>query len=232
MENRFTKLQGQYLAFVVAYMKLNRRAPAEADFQRYFEVTPPSVHNMILTLEGRGLIRRARQVGLIRSRSWSLPGRFPRWIDAPMHDTSEGHRRQLLDALCRFVADARQIAGVCRISLLGSIVTTKRNPKDIDVIVVVADDADLTPLATCARRLQGQAQSFNCGADVFLADQRGAYIGRTCHWRDCRPGVRRSCDALHCGRRPYLHDDLDTIRLTSAVVLTLTCPVFFGPPEA
>jgi len=56
VENRFTKLQGQYLAFVVAYMKLNRRAPAEADFQRYFEVTPPSVHNMILTLEGRGLI--------------------------------------------------------------------------------------------------------------------------------------------------------------------------------
>ena len=54
----FTKLQGQYLAFIVAYTKLNRRAPAEADFQRYFEVTPPSVHNMILTLERRGLIRR------------------------------------------------------------------------------------------------------------------------------------------------------------------------------
>lgn len=54
----FTKLQGQYLAFIVAYAKLNRRAPAEADFMRYFEVTPPSVHNMILTLERRGLITR------------------------------------------------------------------------------------------------------------------------------------------------------------------------------
>jgi DNA-binding MarR family transcriptional regulator len=30
----------------------------EADFQRYFGVTPPSVHNMILTLERRGLIQR------------------------------------------------------------------------------------------------------------------------------------------------------------------------------
>lgn len=54
----FTKLQGQYLAFIVAYTKLNRRAPAEADFQRYFEVTPPSVHNMIVALERHGLIRR------------------------------------------------------------------------------------------------------------------------------------------------------------------------------
>jgi repressor LexA len=58
LEHAFKKLQGQYLAFVVADVKLNRRAPAEADFQRYFEVTPPSVHNMILTLERRGLIKR------------------------------------------------------------------------------------------------------------------------------------------------------------------------------
>lgn len=58
LEIRFTRLQGQYLAFIVAYAKLNRRPPAEADFQRYFETTPPSVHNMIVTLEHRGLIKR------------------------------------------------------------------------------------------------------------------------------------------------------------------------------
>ena len=46
------------LGVIVAYTKLNRRPPAEADFQRYFEVTPPSVHNMIITLERRGLIKR------------------------------------------------------------------------------------------------------------------------------------------------------------------------------
>jgi Mn-dependent DtxR family transcriptional regulator len=59
LEAKFTKLQGQYLAFIVAYAKLTRRPPAEADFQRYFDVTPPSVHNMIMTLERRGLIKRA-----------------------------------------------------------------------------------------------------------------------------------------------------------------------------
>jgi predicted nucleotidyltransferase len=97
-----------------------------------------------------------------------------------MNEASEDHRAQLLDALRRCVLAARQIAGVRRIALLGSIVTAKQNPKDIDVLVVVADDADLTPVARCARRLQGQAQGLNRGADVFLADEQGAYIGRTC----------------------------------------------------
>src|SRR2546426_11260035 len=63
-------------------------------------------------------------------------------------------------------------------------------------------------------------QGFNRGADVFLADEQGTYIGRTCHWKHCRPGVRQACDALHCGRRPYLHDDLEAIHLNANVVRT------------
>ena len=58
MEAPLTNRQGQYLAFIAAYTKVNGRAPAEADIQRYFKVTPPSVHQMILTLERRGLIAR------------------------------------------------------------------------------------------------------------------------------------------------------------------------------
>jgi len=54
----FTEKQGQYLAFIHAYLVLNRRSPAEADMQRFFRVTPPSVHGMVLQLERRGLIRR------------------------------------------------------------------------------------------------------------------------------------------------------------------------------
>jgi len=46
----FTHLQGQYLAFLDAYTKVNGRPPSEADFQRYFKVTPPAIHQMILTL--------------------------------------------------------------------------------------------------------------------------------------------------------------------------------------
>ncbi|MHC2567723.1 hypothetical protein ACVMH6_000051 [Rhizobium leguminosarum] len=42
----FTAKQGQYLAFIWAYSQINGRAAAEADFQRYFKVTPPSAHQM------------------------------------------------------------------------------------------------------------------------------------------------------------------------------------------
>ncbi|HEX3747741.1 MAG TPA: hypothetical protein VHW09_27585 [Bryobacteraceae bacterium] len=55
---KFTKKQGQYLAFIHHYSQLNRRPPSEADMERYFGVTPPSVHQMIVTLELKGLIER------------------------------------------------------------------------------------------------------------------------------------------------------------------------------
>ena len=47
----FTPKQGQYLAFIHAYTLVIGRPPAEADMQRHFRVTPPSVHQMVLTLE-------------------------------------------------------------------------------------------------------------------------------------------------------------------------------------
>jgi DNA-binding MarR family transcriptional regulator len=62
---RFTDKQGQYLAFIDAYTRVHGRPPAEADMQRHFGVSPPSVHQMVLTLERAGLIR--RQPGLARS---------------------------------------------------------------------------------------------------------------------------------------------------------------------
>ena len=61
----FTEKQGQYLAFIYAYSRMFRRSPAEADMQRHFAVSPPSVHQMVLTLERAGLIR--RQPGVARS---------------------------------------------------------------------------------------------------------------------------------------------------------------------
>lgn len=54
----FTHKQGQYLAFIYYYSKVNGRPPAEADMERYFRVTPPSVHQMVLALEANGFIER------------------------------------------------------------------------------------------------------------------------------------------------------------------------------
>ncbi len=58
MKKLYTHKQGQYLAFIYHYTRIHRRAPAEAEMQGYFRVSPPSVHQMVLTLEARGLIER------------------------------------------------------------------------------------------------------------------------------------------------------------------------------
>jgi hypothetical protein len=65
----FTKKQGQYLAFIYNYTKIHRRAPAELDLQNHFGVTPPTVHQMILSLELKRFIERtpgqARSIRLL-----------------------------------------------------------------------------------------------------------------------------------------------------------------------
>jgi DNA-binding MarR family transcriptional regulator len=61
----FTPKQGQYLAFIYYYTKIHGRAPAEADLQRFFRVTPPAVHQMIKTLAARRFIE--REPGTARS---------------------------------------------------------------------------------------------------------------------------------------------------------------------
>jgi Mn-dependent DtxR family transcriptional regulator len=65
MVPKFTERQGQYLAFISTYLKVNGRSPAESDIQRYFGVSPPTVHQMVLKLESLGLIR--RKPGVARS---------------------------------------------------------------------------------------------------------------------------------------------------------------------
>src|SRR3954449_2619824 len=50
----FTDRQGQYLAFIDAYTRVHGRPPAESDMQHRFGVSPPSVHQMVLTLERLG----------------------------------------------------------------------------------------------------------------------------------------------------------------------------------
>ena len=67
----YTKRQGQYLAFIHYYTKINRQPPAEADMQRYFRVTPPTVHQMVLRLEDRGFI--SREPGKARAIKVLLP---------------------------------------------------------------------------------------------------------------------------------------------------------------
>lgn len=82
----FTAKQGQYLAFIHTYTLLNGCAPAEADMERYFGVTPPSVHRMVIELEHRGLIQRVphqpRSIKLLVS-----TGEIPALANRPIKTT-------------------------------------------------------------------------------------------------------------------------------------------------
>jgi repressor LexA len=72
VEPAYTETQGQYLAFIYYYTKIHGVPPAEADMQRYFTVSARAVHNMVVTLEKRRLIKRtpgaARSIQLLLTR--------------------------------------------------------------------------------------------------------------------------------------------------------------------
>jgi predicted nucleotidyltransferase len=129
-------------------------------------------------------------------------------------------RGDLLRAVLAFVKDSRHLPGVRRIALLGSLATPKAIPKDVDLLVEVADDMPLDGLARLKRQLLGKTMQTgdSCGADIFLCNPQGEYIGRICSWKTCAPGIRQGCRAQHCGRRSYLSDDLQNVHLDAALV--------------
>ena len=98
---------------------------------------------------------------------------------------------------------------------MGSLTTDKQIPKDVDLLVEIEDDVPLGPLAKRKRQLDGKTMQTGdgCGADVFLCNPEGDYLGRVCGWKECAPGIRQSCEAQHCGAREYLYDDLQNVTL-------------------
>lgn len=133
--------------------------------------------------------------------------------------SSEEVRSTLLALALEFAKAAPSCVGVVRVAMLGSILTTKPRPKDVDVLVTVTPMVDLPRLAKLGRRLKGSAQArLNSGADVFLADEMGRYLGRICHYRQCHPRVL--CHAKHCGAVQHLADDLDAVCLDTTLIAT------------
>ena len=65
MDDKFTEKQGQYLAFIHHYILINGCSPTEADMQKFFMVTAPTVHQMIVKLEKKELI--TKEPGIPRS---------------------------------------------------------------------------------------------------------------------------------------------------------------------
>lgn len=62
---RYTPTQGRYLAFIHRYMEARGISPAESDIATHFMTSAPTAHQMIVTLERKGLI--SRTPGVARS---------------------------------------------------------------------------------------------------------------------------------------------------------------------
>ncbi len=128
------------------------------------------------------------------------------------------YRQNIIKLVLDFILSCKEIEGVERISIIGSLISSKEKPKDVDLLVNISDDLDLTHLAKISRTLQGKSGGMTGGADVFLANSKNEYLGRICIWKDCKPRVRMSCDAQNCGKRKYLHDDLGVIKLSKDII--------------
>ncbi len=196
--------------------RLWRAIQGRGAFRRFKDVLAEHFHEEQRWFEYKDACLRRRVLNWLESQGIEPVIQEPTPASQPSPTSST--RARLIAEVLTFVRAASQLSGVLRIALIGSLTTDEPDPKDADVLVTVTDDADLSPLATLGRKLAGHAQGFNRGGDVFLANPRGFYLGRTCPWRDCRPGIRMSCDALHSGQRPYLHDDLQTVKLAHDLI--------------
>lgn len=75
---QFTPTQGRYLAFIHAYTELHGIPPAESEIAAALCVSPPSVNQMVKTLEKKGLL--LRQPGQARALEILVPAdEIPQW---------------------------------------------------------------------------------------------------------------------------------------------------------
>jgi predicted nucleotidyltransferase len=139
-----------------------------------------------------------RDLGVTSSQWGGMPTKPAR---APRRSWAELDMRDRLDHMAdQFVREASQVQGVEEIVAFGSYVTAKPEPRDLDLMVFVSEDADIPHLAKCARRLT----PIYYGWEVLLfeADTR-RYLGRVCFRKQC-PARSVDCAVPGCGAIPLV----------------------------
>jgi hypothetical protein len=125
-------------------------------------------------------------------------------------------REFLLKEVKHFVENTSMLDGVKRIALVGSLTTNKPKPKDADVLVTIGDSVEMDRLAAYGRRLMGKGQSQSSGADIFLCNEVGDYLGRTCGYRECHPRVL--CEGSLCRPGNRINNDFHQVKLDSELI--------------
>jgi len=125
-------------------------------------------------------------------------------------------RTFLLQHSRTFIENACTLDGVLRIAMIGSLLTTKEKPKDIDILVTISEGVDINALAKLGRQLKGKCQTENAGADIFLCSEAGEYLGRTCGYKECH--IRASCLGTQCHLGLRVCNDFEEVRLESDLI--------------
>lgn len=98
-----------------------------------------------------------------------------------------------------FAKKAQQFSSVLEVALTGSLAAGHPWPADVDLALALQDLEDLVALAKAARQISSTTHAW----EVFVFGSGPVYLGRLCHRRDC-PTLRARCDAIDCGRTPFL----------------------------
>ena len=131
-----------------------------------------------------------------------IPGRYPcTFDDIAAHWGFNAHRIALLDELKRFVAEVQLIVPVASVWIAGSYLTSKDDPSDIDITLVISEDAinNVSGQLRALLTVQGMhqlAQHLNVRVDPYvlpwmhliapdpnLPDQARYYVTRG-YWDD------------------------------------------------
>jgi hypothetical protein len=140
----FTPTQGRYLAFVHAYTNLHGYPPAEAEIAAAMCVSPPSVNQMVKTLEKRGLI--SRQPGLPRTIQVLVPEeQIPQWNNRkPAKDPKRPDKMAGRPVVPRATTPANLY--VLSVSLMSGPVSKKRAGKVVSRTIEIRGDQTLEEL--------------------------------------------------------------------------------------
>jgi len=137
---RFTATQGQYLAFLYLYRKLHRCSPSENEIARYFRVSPPSVHQMIVKLEEKGLI--TREPGVARSVQLTVPkGEIP-----DLEDEGEEAQATVADRHVEKAGSRTTRLYTLQVFLIGGPVPREFAGKEISRTIQIRGDQTLEAL--------------------------------------------------------------------------------------
>lgn len=136
----FTARQGQYLAYLDLYRKLHRCGPSENEIARYFRVSPPSAHQMIVKLEEEGLI--TREPGVARSVRVTVPkGEIP-----DLENDGEEEEAAVADRHAEEVASGPTRLYTLHVFLLGGPVPREFAGKEISRTFQIRGDQTLEAL--------------------------------------------------------------------------------------